>query len=213
MKNSHLFDKEHYSGTYLRARGFTAGGSRAGGIVDPKRVILHQQTVLIRLFTRYDGSAGYGDWWNTPHELVTAIDYLAVDGPSPGAGQSRQFNAMQALLVLLPCWNNDADTFHVIRLKDDMEAFHGEADMAAVGAQPATAQKANTPPKAGASRKVERLSPFLITDRSGRRRAARQLMIPEFRFSDFEILHIGAPLADLPSIARGFDSGPLSFER
>ena len=66
----------------------------------------------------------------------------------------------------------------------------------------------------GTPKKTEFVSPFLITDRSGRRRTARQLMLPDFRVSAaFEMLHVGAPLADLRGIARRFDSGPARFER
>ena len=199
MTNAHLFSGTELGRTFLRARGFDdVSGQRSGGIVDPQQVVLPPGTTLIRLFSRLDGAGGYGDWWNTPHELNRVLDHLDVSGTALLSRTAGGANALHGLLALLPWWN-DADRFHVARVRNSLHAFHGEGDVAE-GRRRQPNEVRVVPPK--------------IIGSTGAQRGVRQLYVPAFRYcAQFDIVALGISVAtDLRTLARSFDSGPLSFE-
>jgi hypothetical protein len=164
MGNDDVFRGHERQRTYLAARGFDAMGSRAGGIIDPTEVVLPLGAVLIRLFSAGNAAQGYGEWWNTPHEIRQVIEHVGVDGRVLASAGKTGRNGWLVILALLPWWN-DADRFHVVRLSGEMHAWHGEGD------------------EAKGRRNSDRpLVPPRIVDRLGRQRRVRQLFIPEFRF-------------------------------
>ena len=59
--NDKYFVPPEATQTLLRARGFSAGGQRSGGIVSPQIVDLPSGTMLFRMY--HDPTKAYGEWW------------------------------------------------------------------------------------------------------------------------------------------------------
>ncbi|MGA0601506.1 hypothetical protein ACO2Q3_12455 [Caulobacter sp. KR2-114] len=197
--NAALFREPQVRGAYLAARGFSVQGRRSGGLKDPVVVDLAAGQVLLRTYR--DPARWLGDWWTTPHEMQTVIDYFGRGGPAFGEGRNIGKGILQATLAVRWDWDgNDAGHLGLVtavRLTTPLKAFYGEGDVAPNDAQTHT------------------LKPVAIFV-GGRQRGVRQVFIPSARTysASFRIAERdGHSDSDLVRMARQYDQGPAPFER
>jgi len=121
--------------TFLRARGWEQPDSDTGTgeLKNPRKVLLNEDTYLIRLF--HQPERKYGEWWSTPHELQLVSNYF--DAGSLSADRRKGKSLLHAALAIrhdwaaLPSGGNDPAhlrRFVIISLTEPLYAYHGEGD-------------------------------------------------------------------------------------
>ena len=198
--NQSYFDPPDDRETFLRARGFTAQGVRSGGIRSPQAVSLPKDTQLVRLF--HDPTRIFGEWWCTPYEMANIIEYFARGGAAFDEGRSTGKGILHGTLVVRHDWGGNSplhlSSFIVVKLADDLKAYHGEGDVAPDATQ-TQAQK-----------------PVLIMDSAtSRQRGARQIFLPkpwEYQSLLPQML-TGTGSSSLLAAVAAVGQGPLPFER
>ena len=92
---------------YLSAMGYSAGGSRSGGIVAPRLVTLDRGLRLIRVYST--PGEEFGQWWVTRAELRAVFDYFSyaegMGGSSAAAlGRSKGRSILHGVLTIRHDW-------------------------------------------------------------------------------------------------------------
>jgi hypothetical protein len=204
--NENFFNDPLYRDTYLEARGFSKDGSRTGGIVDPRKVVIPAGTVLGRFFQSAKGR--YGQWWWTMAEMDTIVAYFGRYGTDPdaggfGTGRKEGKGIVQGTLAVRADWRESGSTvaehmehFCFGRTTCEVMAFYGDGDVA-----PSADQRSV-------------LKPVQIADASGTRRGARQLYLPKLWTYDkaITIIEEGASDSDLLAALTRQSNGALYFE-
>lgn len=197
--NISYFQGAELQQTYLKVRGFLPCGARSGGIKDPKQVEIPVGSVLLR--TYHDPARLYGEWWFTPYEMAQVVKYFGRGGAAFSEGRSQGKGILQAALAVRHEWGGCSPD-HLglvasVRLTTPLQAFFGEGDVA-----PDASQKQN-------------LKPIFITDAQGRRRSARQLLLPEaYKYQpSFAVLERECPTdVNLIRLTDEHGRAPLPFE-
>jgi hypothetical protein len=196
--NSECFDGPGAATHYLAARGFDPRtGARSGGIVSPRRVALPAGARLVRLF--HDPTRQFGAWWATPWELEQIVAHFARGGPAFDEGRAQGRGLLHATLAVRHEWSgHSADhlgRFVLVALKQALEAYHGEGDVAPDGDHRHT------------------LKPVGIVVGQRMRRAC-QLYLPECHrhLGAFEVLQTGWTGSGLIAALRGTGAAALPFE-
>lgn len=210
--NENFFNDPLYRDTYLEARGFGKDGTRTGGIVDPRKVVIPTGAVLGRFFQSQKGR--YGQWWWTMAEMATIVAYFGRYGTDPdaggfGTGRKEGKGIVQGTLAVRADWREDLpdksgktdisehmEHFCFGRTTCEIMAFYGDGDVA-----PSADQRSV-------------LKPVQIADASGTRRGARQLFLPKLWTYDtaISIIEDGSSDSDLLAALARQSNGALYFE-